>query len=91
MGATFNDRCVTQTLTNSNALAAASQAKRTRIITLRHDDTTEGSRCTLTSDSQLSDYSSYVAGERFFVRVPRATLVKAHTVSAGSGFTDMRA
>jgi len=50
----------------------------------------EGSRCTLTSDTQLGDYSSYVEGERFFVRVPQSTLAGAHSYPAGRGFTDMR-
>ena len=88
--AIFNDRSVAQTLTDSGALATASQAKAKRIVTLRHNDTTEGSRCTVTSDSQLDNYSSYVEGERFFVRVPQSTLIKAHAHPAGRGFKDMR-
>ena len=90
VGAMFNNRSVSQTLTDSNALATASQAKAKRIVTLRHNDTMEGSRCTLTSDAQLGDYSSYVEGERFFVRVPQSTLVKTHGNASGRGFTDMR-
>lgn len=86
----INNRSVSQTLTDSNDLAAAAQAKARRIVTLRHNDTTEGSRCTITSDSQLDNYSSYVEGERFFVRVPQSNLVKTHTRPTGSGFADMR-
>ncbi|HKC63712.1 MAG TPA: hypothetical protein VKB86_08740 [Pyrinomonadaceae bacterium] len=85
----FNNQSLSQTLTDSSALATAAQAKTKRIVTLRHDNTMEGSRCTVTSDSQLGDYSSYVEGERFFVRVPQSTLVKAHSTHAGRGFADM--
>ncbi|PYS46718.1 MAG: hypothetical protein DMF68_18265 [Acidobacteria bacterium] len=88
--AAFDNQSLSQTLIASNAFAVASQAKAKRIVTLRHNDTMEGSRCTVTSDLQLDDYSSYVEGERFFVRVPQSTLAKAHGAVAGRGFTNMR-
>ena len=57
---------------------------------LRHSETAEGSRCTITSDSLLDDYSSYVEGERFLVRIPQATLFNRRHNTTGSGFADMR-
>src|ERR1043165_3858069 len=61
-----------------------------RIVMLRHNETAEGSRCTITSDSLLDDYSSYVEGERFLVRLPQAQLLRAHNDPKGRGFADMR-
>src|SRR5436853_1550401 len=46
---------------------APQEAQKQRIVMLRHNDTAEGSRCAITSDSLLNDYSSYVEGERFLV------------------------
>ena len=57
---------------------------------LRHSDTSEGSRCTITSDSLLDDYSSYVEGERFLVRLPQSTLFSLRHSPSGRGFADMR-
>lgn len=57
---------------------------------LRHNETAEGSRCTVTSDSLLDDYSSYVEGERFLVRLPQAKLLRDQNNPQGRGFADMR-
>ena len=70
--------------------AFAAQEAQKRIVMLRHNDTAEGSRCTITSDSLLDDYISYVEGERFLVRLPQSTLFNAHNNPTGRGFTDMR-
>lgn len=75
---------------NSGAETATAQIAPRRIVTLRHNDTAEGSRCTVTSDSLLDDYSSYVEGERFLVRLPQARLFNAHKNPTGRGFADMR-
>jgi hypothetical protein len=66
------------------------QIPQKRIVLLRHNDTTEGSRCIITSDSLLDDYSSYVEGERFLVRLPQTKLPRAHDNPKGRGFADMR-
>jgi hypothetical protein len=66
------------------------QEAQKRLVLLRHSDTAEGSRCTITSDSLLDDYRSYVEGERFFVRVPQATLFNGSHIKSGRGFKDMR-
>jgi hypothetical protein len=66
------------------------QAAQKRVVMLRHSETAEGSRCTITSDSLLDDYSSYVEGERFLVRIPQATLFNRRHNTAGPGFADMR-
>lgn len=70
--------------------ASAPQEAQKRIVLLRHNDTAEGSRCTITSDSLLDDYRSYVEGERFLVRLPQAKLFNAHKIPTGRGFADMR-
>lgn len=74
----------------SGAGYSASQIAQKRVVLLRHSDTAEGSRCTITSDSLLDDYSSYVEGERFLVRLPQSTLFSARNNPAGRGFADMR-
>jgi hypothetical protein len=80
-----------QTLKSPCALSAASsQSHNKRILAVRHNDLPDGARFTLTSDSQLDDYSSYVEGERFFVSVPQAVLINEQTELNGHGFTEMR-
>jgi hypothetical protein len=66
------------------------QSAQKRIVLLRHNETAEGSRCIVTSDSLLDDYSSYVEGERFLVRLPQTKLLRAHGNPTGRGFADMR-
>jgi hypothetical protein len=70
--------------------ASSSKSQIKHIVAARRSDTPEGSRFTLTSDSPLDDYSSYVEGERFFVGVPHATLIGEQKELNGNGFVDMR-
>lgn len=80
-----------QTLKSScTPSAATSHPRNKRILAVRHNDLPDSSRFTLTSDSPLDDYSSYVEGERFFVSVPQAILINEQTELNGHGFTDMR-
>jgi len=76
---------------SGSATLSFAQRERKRVVTLRHNDTTEGSRCLITSDTPLDDYSSYVEGERFIVRVPQANLSGTHNNPGGRGFADLRA
>ncbi|HEX8843723.1 MAG TPA: hypothetical protein VF791_03715 [Pyrinomonadaceae bacterium] len=74
-----------------NAVSATSHGTKKRIAPLRRSETQEGTRFTLTSDSLLGDYSSYVEGERFFVKIPQAALSGAQKKGgSGRGFTDLR-
>ena len=79
-----------QPLLSAHTLSSSPWAQNKRIITARHNDTAEGSRFTLTSDSQIDDYSSYVEGERFLVQVPQAVLIGEQSDVSGRGFADMR-
>ncbi|HEX8163984.1 MAG TPA: HEAT repeat domain-containing protein, partial [Pyrinomonadaceae bacterium] len=55
---------------NSNAAQQPKRAK--RITPLRASDSAQGSRVTITSDGELSDYSAYRSGDRFIVVIPQA-------------------
>ncbi|HKP73175.1 MAG TPA: DUF5916 domain-containing protein, partial [Pyrinomonadaceae bacterium] len=62
-----------------------------RIASVRTRETAEGSRVTLTSDTELGDYSAYRSGDRFVVQIPQADAGGASAlVNAlrGSGFED---
>lgn len=74
----------------TGAVSSVSHPAKKRIAALRHSDTLEGSRFTVTSDSPLNDYSSYVEGERFFVLLPQATLMNPQKNGGGRGFVDLR-
>jgi hypothetical protein len=90
-GAPINNSAWSQTLKPFYALSASfPKPQHRRIISARRSDTPEGSRFTLTSDSPLDDYSSYVEGERFFVNIPQATLIGERKELNGHGFADMR-
>lgn len=81
-------RTIAQPLQASRALSSTPQRK--RIVALRQSNTPDGSRLTVTSDSTLNDFSSYVEGERFFVLIPQATLTGAQQNGQGRGFADLR-
>ncbi|MFN2598721.1 MAG: HEAT repeat domain-containing protein, partial [Pyrinomonadaceae bacterium] len=48
------------------------QQQRKRVTPLKTSDAAQGSRVTITSDSNLSDYRAYRSGDRFVVIVPQA-------------------
>jgi hypothetical protein len=78
------------TLKSSYALSSSSKPQNKRIVAASRNDTPDGSRFTLTSDSPLDGYSSYVEGERFFVHVPQANLIGEQQELNGHGFADLR-
>jgi hypothetical protein len=61
-----------------------------RILTLRRNESVEGARFTLMSDSPLDDYKSFAEGERVCVMIPQAAFVSARSETNGRGFADMR-
>jgi hypothetical protein len=64
---------------------------RKRLVALRRNETPDGARFTLVSDSALDDYKSYAEGERLFVLVPRASLSSTRgELAHGRGFADLR-
>ena len=63
---------------------------RKRLVTFRRNETPEGSRFTLTSDSPLDDYRSFAEGERICVMIPQSAFVSALNDASGRGFADMR-
>jgi hypothetical protein len=80
------------TLASSASVTAASapQPLNRRVIALRRKETSGGARLTLTSDSPLDDYSSYVEGERLFILMPLTALAGAQSNWSGRGYSDMR-
>jgi hypothetical protein len=56
---------------------------------LRRKETGRGPIITLTSDASLNDYISYVEGDRFFVRIPQASLASPRSSLGDHGATDM--
>lgn len=88
--ARLNVRSFSQTVSASHALSSLSKPQKKRLVAMRRTDTPDGSRFTFTSDSSLDDYSSYVEGTRFFVRVPQAILINVRSNLNGRGFADMR-
>jgi hypothetical protein len=57
---------------------------------LRRQETPEGARFTLTSDSSLGDYKSFAEGERVCVMIPQAAFVSPSEGESGRGFAEMR-
>jgi hypothetical protein len=63
---------------------------RKRLVTFRRNETPEGPRFTLTSDSPLDDYRSFAEGERICVMIPQSAFISARRDESGRGFADMR-
>ena len=78
------------TLASSVSPVSSPKPSRRRVIALRQKETADGARLTLTSDSPLDDYRSYVEGDRLFVLVPLTALTGAQRSLSGRGFSDMR-
>jgi hypothetical protein len=68
---------------------AAQTSKGKRILTIRINDSPEGSRVTALADLALNDYEAYRRGDRFFVKIPSAELVTNQPYSHGNGFDDI--
>ena len=78
----------------SAAPHASAEARPRRIASLRHRETAEGASVVVTSDAELTNYTTYESGGRFFVRIPQAqaTDVAASLAESlrGRGFADAR-
>jgi len=83
-------RCVCPSLSLPQELSIPTNHPKRRLLALRRSETPEGERLTLTSDTPLDDYRSYVEGERFIVHIPQAALVRTHHNPDGRGFADLR-
>ncbi|MDQ1558570.1 MAG: hypothetical protein QOD32_1630, partial [Pyrinomonadaceae bacterium] len=73
--ASLTDKSKTKTVSvvaGTTAGGASAEARPRRIASLRSRETTEGARVTLTSDAELTNYTTYESGGRFFVRIPQA-------------------
>ena len=70
--------------------ASSSGTERKRLVTLRRNETPEGSRLTLKSDAPLTDYKSFAEGERVCIMIPQAAFVSQRRDESGRGFADMR-
>ncbi|HEX8634954.1 MAG TPA: DUF5916 domain-containing protein [Pyrinomonadaceae bacterium] len=74
--------------------APAADARPRRIASLRSRETTEGARVTVMSDAELTNYTTYESGGRFYVRLPQAETGEAAAAVAeslrGRGFEDAR-
>ena len=66
------------------------ETHRKRLVTFRRNETPEGTRFTLTSDSPLDDYRSFAEGERICVIIPQSAFISEHEDESGRGFADMR-
>jgi hypothetical protein len=77
-------------MTAPAATSSPSRPDKKRVLTLRRNETPDGSRFTLTSDSPLDDYKSFAEGERICVMIPQAAFVRAQSDANGRGFADMR-
>lgn len=77
-------------LTASAIATSSRRPERKRLVALRRNETTEGARWTLMSDTPLGDYRSFADGERVCVLIPQAAFVKARAEESGRGFADLR-
>jgi hypothetical protein len=90
VSACFDGCHLSHTFSNFQTLSIPTNRPKRRILSLRRSETPDGVRLTLTSDAPLDDYRSYVEGERFFVHIPQAALVRTHHNPEGRGFADLR-
>jgi hypothetical protein len=77
-------------LTASLAVSSLSKTYKKRILMLRRNESADGARFTLMSDSPLSDYKSFAEGERVCVMIPQAAFIQTRNDASGRGFADMR-
>jgi hypothetical protein len=77
-------------LMSSATVYCLSKPYKKRILMLRRNETPDGARFTLMSDSPLDDYKSFAEGERICVMIPQAAFVSQRSEESGRGFADMR-
>jgi len=82
--AVCGDAVTTAQQSNSNS------GKREHVATLRSTDSREGSRVAITSDQSLNNYEAYRRGDRFYVKIPAADVLRPEGVR-GRGFADVKA
>jgi hypothetical protein len=87
--ARLNGDCLSPPLSAFQTASLPTNQQR-RILAFRRSETPDGVRLTLTSDTPLDDYRSYVEGERFFVHIPQAALAIKQQNPQGRGFADLR-
>jgi hypothetical protein len=86
-------KAATAATTSKAAAAVVADSRPRRIASLRTRETTEGARVTLTSDTELNNYTAYESGGRFFVRIPQADAGSAGALAdslRGRGFESAR-
>src|SRR5687767_1820929 len=77
-----------QTNRNSKGQPSAASAQR-RAATVRANDSSEGSRVSISSDASLDDYEAYRRGDRFYVKLPGIDLPQAQANMRARGFGDV--
>src|SRR5215510_4182739 len=82
-------------ITLSRVVATAQQSnsnsgKREHVATLRSTDSREGSRVAISSDQSLNNYEAYRRGDRFYVKIPAADVLRPEALR-GRGFADVKA
>jgi hypothetical protein len=69
---------------------SAQSPNQKRITTMQLGTSAEGSRVTIVSDADLSDYEAFRRRDRFYVRMPLAEVVAVLPHLRGDGFEDMQ-
>src|SRR5262249_11689799 len=82
--AVCGDAVTTAQQSNSNS------EKREHVAPRRPTDSREGSRVAITSDQSLNNYEAYRGGDRFYVKIPTADVLRPEGVR-GRGFADVKA
>jgi hypothetical protein len=72
------------------AISSLSKPDKKRILMLRRNESLDGARFRVMSDSPLDDYKSFMEGERVCVMIPQAAFVSTRNETNGRGFTEMR-
>ncbi|HYO99352.1 MAG TPA: DUF5916 domain-containing protein, partial [Pyrinomonadaceae bacterium] len=81
----------TTTTTAAGGAPVAAPLRTRRIASLRTRETNEGARVTVMSDAELTNYTAYESGGRFFVLIPQAEAGDAARLAGslqGRGFED---
>jgi len=79
-----------QAQTNRNSKAQPSSASAQKhAATLRANDSSEGSRVSISSDSTLDDYEAYRRGDRFYVKLPGIEVSRAQAKMRARGFGEV--
>lgn len=79
-----------QAQTNRNSKSQPSSASAQKhAATLRANDSSEGSRVNIASDSTLDDYEAYRRGDRFYVKLPGIEVSQAQAKMRARGFDNV--